>query len=40
MAHVIYHGLQGFILKKKMISKVGKLRQTVSVIFCGSGSVT
>ena len=36
LAHVIQHGLQGFIDK---ISKVSQRRQTVFVLFCRSGSV-
>jgi len=36
LAHVIQHGLQGLWLK---ISKVSQQRQTILVIFCGSGSV-
>ena len=35
-AHVIQHGLQGFIVK---MLKARQRRQTVLVIFCRSGSV-
>ena len=36
LAHVIQHGLPGFIAK---ISKVSQWRQTILILFCRSGSV-